>query len=416
MIRRCLIISIFFLSSLINLIHAQTANSLYEGGISKFKQNDLNGAIAEFTKCITKNEIFYDAYISRGDCYIAQKKINEALKDFSKALEIYPNFYPAYIKRAEAYSLSGDDKKAFADYAKAIEINKDNVEAYLCRSKLYQKNNELKQALNDLNIATKLSSQSAEVFFQRAQVYEKQKKDKEAITDFSTAIRLKPEYAEAYYQRGKQYIKLNEYSAAVKDFDKAIELKILNKDIFTRKALAAFKSGNWIEAIDAYNVLVNTYEVNEPDLFYNRGICYSNTGKPDEALKNLIKATQLNPKNDSAYVRIADLHAGQNNLKNAQIYYNKAISVNPGNNKAYAGRAKIFFILQKYEQAIQDWNFAIKSLPDPEWFFQRSLCKESLKDKKGMCEDLKSAADLGLKKAAQKMEHDCKEEGQIKLY
>jgi len=413
---RCLLFFIVLFSSQTTLIYAQTANSLYEGGISKFKQNDLSGAIAEFTKCIEKNEIFYDAYISRGDCYTAQKKFNEALKDFSKALEIYPNYYPVYIKRAEAYSLAGDDKKALTDYAKAIEIKKDKEDAYLCRAKLYQKNNELKQALNDLNTATKINSLNAEVFFQRAQIYEIQKKNKEAISDFTTAIRLKPDYAEAYYQRGIQHIKLSDYLAAGKDFEKAIELKILNKEIYTYKALANLNSGIWNEAIEAYNVLFTTYEVKDADLFYNRGICYYNTGKSDEALKDLSKATQLNPKNDSAYVRIATIHSEQNNIKNAQVYYNKAISVNPGNHKAYAGRAKTFFALQKYKLAIQDWNIALKSSPDPEWYFQRALCKESLKDKKGMCEDLRAAADLGNKKAAQKIEYDCKEEEQIKLY
>jgi len=413
---RWLVIFIILFSSQTFHISAQTANSLYEGGITKFKQNDLNGAIAEFTKCITKNEIFYDAYISRGDCYTAQKKFDEALKDFSKALEIYPNYYPAYLKRAETYSLAGDDKKALADYAKAIEIKKDKEDAYLYRAKLFKKNNELKQALNDLNTATKINSLNAEVFFQRAQIYEIQKKNKEAISDFTTAIRLKPDYAEAYYQRGIQHIKLNDYIAAGKDFEKAIELKILNKEVFTYKALADFNSGRWIEAIEAYSILFTTYEVKDPESYYNRGVCYYNTGKSGEALKDLSKASQLNPKNDSALVWIATIYSEQNNIKNAQTYYNKAISVNPGNHKAYAGRATIFFAQQKYEQAIQDWNIALKSSPDPEWYFERALCKESLKDKKGMCEDLRAAADLGNKKAAQKMEYDCKQEEQIKLY
>ena len=82
--------------------------------------------------------------------------------------------------------------------------------------------------------------------------------------------------------------------------------------------------------------------------------------------------------------------------------------MNPGNYYAFAGRAKIFMDQQKFVQAIQDWCTAIKSKPVAEWYFQRALCKEAIKDKKGMCDDLKSAADLGNKKAVQMYDACCK--------
>ncbi len=402
---------VFFMLALLfktSFIYPQTANSLYESGISKFRQNDLAGAIAEFTKCIVKNEIFYDAYIGRGECYAAQKKYNEALKDFSKALEIYPNYYPAFLKRADTYVLAGDNKKALADYAKAIELKKDKEDAYLCRAKLYQKNDDLKLALIDLTTALEINSKNPDVFFQRGLIYELQKKDKEAIGDFKKTILLDPAFAEAYYRRGLLYEKLSNYQAAAQDYKKASDLNIRNKELFIHKAQATFYSGLWDEAIKDYSELFDTYAVKDPGSYYNRGICYYKSGKLIEALKDFSKTAQLNTQNDSAYVWIAQIYTEQKNMKSAQVYYNKAISVNPGNYKAYAGRAKIFSDQKKFEQAIQDWNIALKSVPDPEWFFERALCKEAIKDKKGWCDDLKSASDLGLKKATQLYDSYCK--------
>ena len=185
-------------------------------------------------------------------------------------------------------------------------------------------------------------------------------------------------------------------------------MKIRHKELFLHKAQAQFFSGLWTEAIEDYTTLMNEYAVKDAGTFYNRALCYYKTNKSAEALKDFTKSAQLNTRNDSAYLYIARIYESQNNLKSAQIYYNKAVSVNPDNYYAYAGRAKIFSGLQKFEQAVQDWNMALKSKPLAEWYFERALCKEAMKDKKGMCDDLKSAADLGYKKALQIYNGSCK--------
>ena len=75
-----------------------------------------------------------------------------------------------------------------------------------------------------------------------------------------------------------------------------------------------------------------------------------------------------------------------------------------------------FFLVAKKKYEINDFQSAIKNCSKAieinpnyaEEYNRRGLSKRAIEDSKGACEDLKKAAELGSKEAAELFKNDCK--------
>jgi len=113
--------------------HAQepvSADDFSQRGISRFEKNDLEGAIADFTKAIEMNghELGFCFYF-RGIALYRRGHLDEAIADLSKAITLKPN--PRfYGDRGNLLAQKGDLDGAIADLSKAIEIEPKFAKAY----------------------------------------------------------------------------------------------------------------------------------------------------------------------------------------------------------------------------------------------------------------------------------------------
>ncbi|MCM3903657.1 MAG: tetratricopeptide repeat protein [Pyrinomonadaceae bacterium] len=125
-----LLISLFILAS---AAHGQNLTSAYEysqRGMARFEKNDLDGAIADFTKAIElngQNQEF--CYYFRGMAHYRKGNPDQAIVDLSKAIAInaHPRFYD---DRGNLLARKGELDRAIADLNKAIEIAPQYAKAY----------------------------------------------------------------------------------------------------------------------------------------------------------------------------------------------------------------------------------------------------------------------------------------------
>ena len=106
-------------------------------GYTAVDNGKYDEAIANYTKAISLNPSFMEAYRYRGTAYCFVKKYNEALADFDRAIKLDPEDAASFNCRGSVYEELGILSMAIKDYKKAVELvpfnkhYKDNLEKAL---------------------------------------------------------------------------------------------------------------------------------------------------------------------------------------------------------------------------------------------------------------------------------------------
>ncbi|GEM_PF-2788888 len=108
--------------SSIESIEPRNAADFLKQGVAKTKMNDLEGAIADFTKAIQLKRDYAAAYYNRGTTYANVGRPRDAIADYTQVILLKPN--NAYVRydRGLIRADLGDQKGAIADLQQAASL------------------------------------------------------------------------------------------------------------------------------------------------------------------------------------------------------------------------------------------------------------------------------------------------------
>ena len=144
-----LFIFLFILSSPVYGQELTSADQYADRGIARFQNNDLEGAIQDFTKAIEmKGQQLEFCHYFRGMAHYRKGNVDQAVTDLSKAIELKsdPRFYD---DRANLFAKKGDLDQALADLNKAIELAPQYAKAYGDRGTIHLLRGENARADSD---------------------------------------------------------------------------------------------------------------------------------------------------------------------------------------------------------------------------------------------------------------------------
>jgi len=210
-----------------------------------------------------------------------------------------------------------------------------------------------------------------------------------AIENYTYATECDPKNAIFYNNRANCYHKMCKYDKALRDATKAVELNSGYEKAWFRKAAAEVELKQWTEAAESFNHLLSL----KPDeKAYKDGLkdvqkhipkaenCKLNgnaafkKGKIDEAVKFYTEGiTSLSEDDltDEQKVLKADLYANRGACY-IQLYEptkvrsdcNAALTIVPGHTKALLRRAQALEALEKYKDALTDFETVLKQYPE----------------------------------------------------
>lgn len=135
----------------------ELASAYYQRGNSSYEQNDLQGALADYTKAINLNKQLLFAYIHRGNVCYELGYLDHAKTDYSRAIELDPTNTLAYCNRANIHTQQQNYDEALQDYEHAFALDPKLLLIYWGRGMLYRKMGRYEDALDDfyryLNLA-----------------------------------------------------------------------------------------------------------------------------------------------------------------------------------------------------------------------------------------------------------------------
>lgn len=129
-----------------------------------------------------------------------------------------------------------------------------------------------------------------------------------------------------------------------------------------------------------------------------KGIEYGKAGKYDEAITELNKAIELDPRFVPAYANRALAYQGKGKLNLAIDDCTKAIELDSKYIPAYINRGTIYGAKGDYDSAIADFEKAIKLKPDDAMaYYSRALAYYYKKDYNKSWDDVHKVEKLGYK-------------------
>ena len=130
---------------------------LVNRGIEKAKNNDLDGAIADFDRAAELNPKDDAPYYNRAQARQLKNDKAGAIADYTKAIELGSTNPAAYNNRGNARAENKDRDGAIADYTRAIELKPDYARAYYNRAMLKKEKGDPTGADADFKRAQKLN-------------------------------------------------------------------------------------------------------------------------------------------------------------------------------------------------------------------------------------------------------------------
>jgi tetratricopeptide (TPR) repeat protein len=164
-------------------------NNYYRGQVSE-KLKNFDQASSDYSKAISRNLKYTDAYLALAALRLGMDKPKEAMESCNAVIAYAPDNRQAYIVRSRIYAQLKEYPKAIGDVSKILQDSSGDKEMYLLRGIYFQENSQYENAIGDFNHALKIDNAYVDAYFKRAFSYEQTGDFKLAIKDYETLTRL----------------------------------------------------------------------------------------------------------------------------------------------------------------------------------------------------------------------------------
>jgi serine/threonine protein kinase len=291
----------------------------------------LQGARRFFSKAISIDPEFTDAYFERGKVHSRLGNSTEALADFRQTLNIKPDFimahYHAGILLMDVVEFR-DLTAAENEFQIMQSIDPDNEYSNLGLARIHILNNELQTALELCSRIEARNPDFKEVNYLKGYIFGKKRgkfyqpknalkyydiyldniKDNiaaylnrgdlrqrvgdiaGALADYNKSLELNPDYVWALNNRGWIYYSVrHDTDKALADFNKASDVRPEYYWTYMNRAAVYEYLNDWNKAEEDYN-WASDLRPDSSIVMERKGLCYFRQGRYDAALKSLLEA------------------------------------------------------------------------------------------------------------------------------
>ncbi len=231
----------------------------------------------------------------------------EEIQRLTRKIRKTPDRPRLYVKRGECLVYVGQYKRALKDFDKAIELGGNSSDVFEGRGNAWFGLEEIEKAIDDYTRAIKRQP-TVEAYCNRGRAHASLGQSGKAIADLTKALELDPEDADARFYRGEAYRDRMDLARAEADFSQAIEFSDGEED--------------WLDECYLY-----------------RGGIHCDTNRTDEALADLNRSLELDPRSACALVFRANTYCRMKDYRKALADYEKAVRLDADYDYALAALA-----------------------------------------------------------------------------
>jgi len=356
-------------------------------------------AIEVFTKVLESDTSYSDFYSNRAKTWLALKKFPEGIADLTKAIELCVNPEDGaaksgyLIRRAECKGRSKDRDGMMADYEAAIALDPEdltavnNIAASMIDSREYQRSLELID--RGISISTERNVTTARLHYNRARVMTDTANHVEALKSVNTSIELDPEYARAYGLRARAKNNTGDFKGAIFDAEEFHRRDPQDSGAFFYLGFAKRKLKNIDGALEDFTKAIDMDEGLHPGARLERAQIYLDQGRYRDGIKDcdaVIAQGDFWPK---AYFWRGACYAQLNDLPQAVKDMGKCVELDPKDSLALFNLGRFKIQVYDFEGANKDFDaYQLMEPKDHRVLLERGIAKFNSKDLEGSIKDL----------------------------
>jgi len=235
------------------------------------------------------------------------------------------------------------------------------------------KKGNMAQAIEFYTYATEMDPNNPIFFTNRSAAYAHMGKWDKSLRDADKAIKLNSSWEKGYWRKGNAHMELGQFDEAAAAYKTASDLEPSNqtyKDLHQKAKKATlkgkseaeilkmqgneeFKKGNIETAIKLYTSALGECEDDEKgkatkaDLYCNRAACYHQLYDPRKTADDCTQALKYNPGHTKALIRRAQALESLEKYEDALKDFENALMQAPGSDVAVKGATRIRTALRK---------------------------------------------------------------------
>lgn len=302
----------------------------------------------------------------------AKQKSNPVL-DFAKE-QIDQKFYQPAISTLNSF----------------LETNKNDTGALYWKGYCYYKLKNYQAAKENYALVLKINPRNFPANADMAAIHVLEKKFEEALPYFNKAIAVNDSDINLYNSRGMCYYYSDRFELAIKDFKKVLQLDPSNHLAYNNMGSATYNNQNIASAsvVDlkrAEQHFTKSIEL-KPDFelaYRNRGIVRFYLENLEGSYKDLLLASQLEPKDENAQYYLGKVLYKQKNYTIALQFFDNAISMVNHKPQMYTDRGMCKIELGNFKAARTDFYKAMQLTDDValiKYQMARCYAAEGIKD------------------------------------
>ncbi len=237
-------------------------------------------------------------------------------------------------------------KQVIAYCDEAILHKSDYIDAYFLRGRAKVEQRYYSAAISDYDIALSIRPNDIYGYILRVIAKQRSGDNTGGIADYDMVIKLSPA-APAWVWRKRGYLQyiIGDYHAAIVDCDKAIQLGYDGMNVYRDRGCAKLKIEHYEAAVDDFQQALSFIELEDAETA-------------------------------EIYRFMADGYCGVRDKEAALYCLNDAIELKDDDPTLYTYRAELNDTLRQYENAINDYDTAIRLNPnDADTYLARGLVK-----------------------------------------
>lgn len=294
-----------------------------------------------------------------GNDYFAKKEFNKALELYADALKCETDS-AFYANRAACFMGLQQYEKVIDEATKGLELKPEYLKLIVRRASAYEKLENYKEALFDFSSALILANLSDATLNESVERVLKEYSTESATEVFKTRAKTLP--PQVFINSFFQSFGVIEIPEEIRDAEEG------SGDALIKAGIEAIHKYEYKESLENFEKAIEK-EANHASIAYAYKACYEFlSNQNEEALDDINKSLDLEPSYLAHIIR-SSLFLDSGNVAAADIDFESALKLSPDNAAIYYTRAQSRFLVQKAQEAADDFKKAIEL--DPEFILPR---------------------------------------------